>query len=67
MQDDEPCDEPIEKPPIRKQLQLPLSSLNTLLRNAKETTRKAKARENWIRSIRAERIRTDKKDHGGEE
>lgn len=61
MQNDEPNAGPTELTSPRKTLRLPLSSLNTMLRNAKWEARKAQARVNWIKSALAERKRENHK------
>jgi len=59
MQNDKPDDLPNGNKPTRKILRLPLASLNRMLRSARKATQKAQAYENWIKSVRSERLRTD--------
>jgi hypothetical protein len=57
MTETEPDLESITKLTARELLRLPLASLNRLLRDAMEETRKAKRRENWLRSLCVEKVR----------
>lgn len=47
----------IDKLTAAELLRLPLAALDILVRTAAQETQKARRRENWLRNIRAEKIR----------